>query len=64
MKAVASVIEEYVQQLWDEFGDVPLNPNTQCIEIEWMGFPSGTHREEIWHWFENSFGVRVYDLLY
>ena len=27
-------------------------------------FSAGTHREEIWHWFEGHYGVRVYDLLY
>lgn len=48
-----------VRSLWGEFGDIPMNPETECIEIEWHGFPAGTHREEIWHWFENTFQVSV-----
>lgn len=45
--------------LWAEFGDVPMNPETECIEEEWYGFEAGTHREEIWHWFEETFNVSV-----
>lgn len=53
-----------VKKLWNEFGDVPMNPETKCIEEAWHGFPSGTNREEIWHWFEETFDVRVADLMY
>ena len=45
--------------LWKEFGNIPMNPETECIEKEWWRFPAGTHREEIWHWFEETFGVGV-----
>lgn len=51
-------------ELWEEFGDVPMNPATECIEVAWCGFPKGTHREDIWHWFEETFGVAVHDLMY
>lgn len=51
-------------ELWEEFGDVPMNPETECIEVAWCGFPKGTHREDIWHWFESTFGVAVHDLMY
>lgn len=34
------------------------------IEELWNEFPSGTNREEIWHWFEETFDVRVADLMY
>ena len=53
-----------VQDLWLEFGDVPMNPETECIESDWHGFPAGTHREDVWHWFEEEFGVPVHVLLY
>ncbi len=53
-----------VRDIWDEFGDVPMDPETDCIEVAWRKFPAGTHREEIWHWFEATFHVRVYDLMY
>lgn len=48
-----------VREFWLEFGDIQMNPDTECIETEWNGFPSGTHREEIWHWFEETFNVSV-----
>lgn len=50
---------EYIKNLWLEFGDVPMNPGTECIEKEWNGFVTGTHREEIWTWFEESYGISV-----
>ncbi len=49
---------------WLEFGDVPMNPETECIEAPFLHFPAGTHREEIWNWFEEYYRVPVYDLLY
>lgn len=54
----------YCKKLWMEFGNVPMNPETECIEEEWNGFPPGTRREVIWHWFEDVFDVKVYDLMY
>lgn len=53
-----------IKELWEEFGDVPMNPKTECIETKWHGFPAGTHREEIWHWFEDTFDIRVHDLMF
>lgn len=49
----------YVEELWEEFGGVLMNPNTEEIEESWRLFPTGTHREEVWHWFEESFGLSV-----
>ncbi len=51
--------EYYVKDLWMEFGDIPMNSETECIEEDWREFPAGTHREEIWHWFEETFGISV-----
>lgn len=45
--------------LWKEFGDISMNPETECIEEAWCRFPTGTHREEIWHWFEDTFDLSV-----
>ena len=47
------------QYKWGEFANIPMNPDTEEIEVEWNVFPAGTHREEIWHWFEETFGVSV-----
>lgn len=47
--------------LWDCLTDVPIDENER-IEMDWLDFPRGTHREEIWHWFEETFHVSVHDL--
>lgn len=52
------------EELWAEFGNLPMNPETECIEVQFAGFPRGTHREEIWHWFEETFNVSVHDLMH
>ena len=49
----------YVEELWEEFGEVPMNPHTEEIEKPWRHFPTGTHREDVWHWFEESFDLSV-----
>lgn len=51
--------DEDVEELLAEFSDVPMNPETECIESEWLHFPAGTNREEIRHWFEETFDVRM-----
>lgn len=50
--------------LWKRFEDVPMNPETEEIETEFLGFPAGTHREEIWHWFDGKHSKGVAYLLY
>lgn len=53
-----------LEALWDEFGDVPMDPETECMECQWLDFPAGTHREEIWHWFDERRSKGVYYLMY
>lgn len=38
---------------WDALGDVPIGDD-ECIEEVFLDFEVGTHREEIWHWFERQ----------
>lgn len=56
-------MDSKIKELWLEFGDVPMNPDTEEIEQEWNSFLIGTHREEIWHWFEEQFNISVVDLM-
>lgn len=53
-----------LKEWWEMFGDVPMNPETECMEEAFLGFPAGTHREEIWHWFDERYSKGVYALLY
>lgn len=52
-------IPKTIRMLWDEFGNVPMDPETECIETKWHGFPAGTFREYIWYWFEDTFDICV-----
>lgn len=51
--------KEIALELWRRFGDVPMNPDTEEIEEDWNGFLRGTFREDIWHWFEETFDISV-----
>jgi len=57
-------IDAMAEHLWKIFEDVPMNPETEEIEVEFLGFPAGTHREEIWHWFDAKHSKGVAYLLY
>jgi len=50
------------ETLWGKLGDIPTD-NNDCIELPFEHFSAGTNREDIWHWFESAFDVRVYDLM-
>lgn len=57
--------KEIAVYLWGKFDDIPINLYTEEIEIAWNGFNPGTNREDIWHWFEETFDVSVAeDLMY
>ena len=43
-------LPDSIRRLWTEFGDIPMNPETECIE-------------EIWHWFEETFQISVAEAL-
>jgi len=60
---LVNIDKKLVKDLWENFGDVPMNPETECIEDFWGKFMPGDHREDIWHWFEDTFNVRVFDLM-
>ena len=56
--------DEYLKQLWEAFGDVPMDPETEFMKAPFLDFPAGTHREEIWRWFDQRYTGGVYGLLY
>lgn len=41
-----------LEKLWEQLGDVPIDPDTEEIQEQFLGFPVGTNREIIWHWFD------------
>lgn len=54
---------QYAKDLWQRLGNVPVD-ESGLIEVGFLHFEPGTDRETIWHWFEDQFSVRVYDLMY
>lgn len=44
---------EQLESLWDQLSDVPVN-HDGYLEVSWRQFPAGTHREDVWHWFEEQ----------
>lgn len=56
--------DEVLEELWDKFADIPINPETECIEEKFLGWGPGISREEIWHWFDKRHSKGVAFLLY
>ncbi len=46
------------EQLWEMLGDIPTDDD-EDIEEGFLDFPIGTHRYEIWHWFEKTFDISI-----
>lgn len=49
---------EIARKLWVELGDLPIN-EAEEIELPFLHFEANTHRETIWHWFEERFNVYI-----
>lgn len=48
--------------LWREF-DIPIS-EIERIEERFLTFPIGTHREDVWHWFEETFDLTLAGLMF
>lgn len=53
-----------LEELWTLFGEIPMFPDTECMEDNFLHFPAGTHREEVWKWFDQRHSKGVGYLLY
>lgn len=53
-----------LEELWEEFGDVPMDPDTEEIEAPFLCFPVGTNREEVWEWFDERYSRGVAKLMH
>ncbi len=56
--------DKKLEDLWQQLGDVPINPKTEHIEEPFLHFPAGTDREDIWHWFDERHSKGVAYLMY
>ncbi len=55
--------KEYIESLWREFEDVPMDPKTECIDVDWRYWKAGTFIEDIWHWFDEIYPGGVSELM-
>lgn len=53
-----------LEDMWRDFGDVPMSPETERMEQPFMRWPANTPREDIWHWFDERHSEGVAYLLY
>ena len=56
--------DKKLEQAWERFADVPMNPKTEKMDEAFLFFPAGTQREDIWHWFDERHSKGISHLLY
>lgn len=57
-----SFYSQEIEMLWDLLGDIPVDGNDN-IEEEFLGFQKGTHKEDVWHWFDENYVDGVVSLM-
>lgn len=53
-----------LEEMWSQFADVPVSFETEKTEEDFMNWPAGTDREDIWHWFDLRHSKGIAYLLY
>ena len=56
--------DRIIEDFWSRLEDVPMNPETECIEEAIDGFPAGTPRLDIWKAVDQRYSKGVAALLY
>lgn len=46
------------KKIWEALEDVLIDDN-ECILNDFLHFPAGTERYEIWLWIESKYGVSI-----
>lgn len=54
---------EDVKRLWEQLGNTPVDNEGHILQ-PFLHFPTGTDREIIWKWFEQTYKVSVHDLMF
>lgn len=47
-------------ELWELFSKIPVNVNEE-IEVEFLSFPAGTSKFDVWHWFDEGCPNNLHD---
>lgn len=54
--------DDELEVLWKLFDDIPINDRDE-IKEQYLDFPTGTNRFDIWHWFDKTHSKGVAYLL-
>lgn len=49
-----------LSELWAKFGDITVN-NDDEIEKDFLNFPAGTSKLDVWHWFDERCPNNLHD---
>ena len=64
MFEIPHISDEELEKLWQNLDDIPINPDKECLETPFLNWDAGTHREIIWHWFDQYYSKGVAFLMY
>lgn len=63
-KSAKRLSDRLIEDLWMIFGSCDYDGETETILEYFMDFPTGTWREDIWHWFDKAYSKGVHELMY
>lgn len=49
-----------LKELWEQFSEIPVN-NDDEIERDFLLFPAGTSKFDVWHWFDERCPNNLHD---
>lgn len=44
-------LDSFLKESWSELEDLPMNPETEELEVDFLHFEQGTKKSDIWSWF-------------
>lgn len=56
--------DEMIETVWRGLEDIPMDPDTECLEASYFIFPCRINRMKIWKWFDEHYSKGVRSLLY
>ena len=59
-------MDSFIETIWCEFEDIPMDERSDgelILSEDWRGFPKGTSRTEIWHWFDQNYSKGIAELI-
>lgn len=62
---ISKTTDTILKKLWSKLGDVPVDPETEKLDSDFLFFKKGADKyEDVWRWFDNRYSGGVVELLY